>query len=190
MRGPELAEPVEELTETPTPRIYVASLSDYNAMRLHGVWLDADQPIDELHSEVQTMLQHSPEPGAEEIAIHDYEGFGGWMPGEYESLEVVNLVAAGITEHGPAFGHWAAFVNADLDDMNRFNDAYMGEYDSPANYAEQIADEIGVQIHVEPDNWAGYVRFDTEALGRDLQIEMYMPETEDGGVYVFDPSLL
>ena len=28
---------------TSGPRIYVASLSDYNAGRLHGEWIDADQ---------------------------------------------------------------------------------------------------------------------------------------------------
>ena len=34
------------------PRIYVASLSDYNAGRLHGVWLDANQDVEELQAAV------------------------------------------------------------------------------------------------------------------------------------------
>jgi antirestriction protein len=48
-------------TTTDTPRIYVASLSDYNAGRLHGVWLDADQTPDELHDAIRAMLAESPE---------------------------------------------------------------------------------------------------------------------------------
>jgi len=52
-------------------RIYVASLSDYNAGRLHGAWIDATQDADEIEAEVQEMLAASPEPIAEEWAIHD-----------------------------------------------------------------------------------------------------------------------
>lgn len=55
----------------PGPRIYVASLSDYNAGRLHGSWLDANQPVDQLNDGVQAMLASSTEPLAEEYAIHD-----------------------------------------------------------------------------------------------------------------------
>ena len=46
------------------PRIYVASLSDYNAGRLHGTWLDADVEAADLAEGVQAMLASSPEPGA------------------------------------------------------------------------------------------------------------------------------
>src|SRR5436853_7803697 len=45
-----VAEP-EQTVERPTragPRIYVASLRDYNAGRLHGVWRQADQEVEEL----------------------------------------------------------------------------------------------------------------------------------------------
>lgn len=41
-------------------RIYVASLADYNAGRLHGEWIDAHQTADELHSAVTAMLAASP----------------------------------------------------------------------------------------------------------------------------------
>ena len=36
----------------PSPRIYVASLSDYNAGRLHGVWIDAAEELDEIWSQI------------------------------------------------------------------------------------------------------------------------------------------
>ena len=69
------------LTITPSrrtlPRIYVACLSSYNAGRLHGRWIDCDQTAEEIREEIRLMLEESPEPWAEEWAIHDYEGFGG-----------------------------------------------------------------------------------------------------------------
>lgn len=46
---------------TDTPRIYVASLSDYNAGRLHGEWIDATQELDDIWAEIHAMLAKSPE---------------------------------------------------------------------------------------------------------------------------------
>jgi antirestriction protein len=58
------------------PRIYVACLAAYNSGYLHGQWINADQPAAKIFAEIRDMLQASPESGAEEWAVHDYEGFG------------------------------------------------------------------------------------------------------------------
>ena len=67
-------------------RIYVADLAAYNAGILHGVWIDATLELDVIQEQVNTMLTASPEEGAEEYAIHDYEGFDGYNLSEYEGL--------------------------------------------------------------------------------------------------------
>jgi antirestriction protein len=72
-----------------TPRIYVASLSDYNAARLHGRWIDATQDREAILAEIQTMLAESPEAIAEEFAIHDFDDFGGIRLGEWEDVDHV-----------------------------------------------------------------------------------------------------
>jgi antirestriction protein len=87
-----------------TPRIYVACLAAYNNERLHGRWINAHQSPDELYSEVQAMLAASPEPGAEEWAIHDHEGFGPEGLLETELLERVSAIAATLVEHDDALG--------------------------------------------------------------------------------------
>jgi antirestriction protein len=43
-----------------TPRIYIASLSDYNAGTLHGAWIHADQGAENIQAEVSAMLSASP----------------------------------------------------------------------------------------------------------------------------------
>jgi hypothetical protein len=53
-----------------TPRIYLACLAAYNNGRLHGAWVDADQGADHIWNELRKMLRASPEPDAEEWAIH------------------------------------------------------------------------------------------------------------------------
>jgi len=45
-----------------TPRIYVASLADYNAGRLHGRWIDANQSADSIRDEIAQMLTESEDP--------------------------------------------------------------------------------------------------------------------------------
>ena len=95
-----------------TPRIYVASLSDYNHGSLHGDWLDADSEPDELDSAIQVILDKSPTGEAEEFAIFDFDGFGPWHLSEYEPISLVRAVARGIAEHGPAFAHWADVAEA------------------------------------------------------------------------------
>lgn len=184
--------PEREPRSLPLPRIYAASLSDYNAGRLVGAWLDAAVEADELAAGVQAMLAASPTPGAEEWAIHDYEGFGPLRLDEYESLETVASVARGIAEHGPAFAHFAALVGtSDSDELARFDDAYLGHAESLTAYAEELLDELGYRSQIEaavPEHLQPYIRFDIEGFARDLELSGDITTSDgDGGVYVFDP---
>ena len=172
------------------PRIYVASLADYNEGRLYGAWIDAAQDEEELERRAKEMLAHSPSPGAEEWAIHDYEGFGLLRLDEFESLASVAKVASGIAEHGPAFAAWAAHMGTDSEAIDEFEDAYMGEWESAVAFAEEMLDDMG---HIEeimrgvPAHLAAYVQIDYEGFVRDLvrNGELATLETPDGGVYVF-----
>jgi antirestriction protein len=169
------------------PRIYVACLAAYNNGRLHGEWIDADQDAEDIWSEVQRMLAASPEPGAEEWAIHDHEGFGELRLSEWESIERVASIAAGIAEHGEAFTAWLSY-DADRDpaDLDAFADAYMGEWDSIRAYAEDYADSTGLDALADQAG-SPYVVVDIDALARDMEIELYAAPSGNGSVYVFDP---
>ena len=90
-----------------TPRIYVACLAAYNNGRLHGRWIDAAQEADDIQTDVQAMLAESPQPGAEEWAIHDSDGFGPITIHEHESFADVAALAAFI-EARPATRRCAA----------------------------------------------------------------------------------
>lgn len=176
------------------PRIYVASLSDYNAGRLHGVWLDAAREPEALLADISAMLAKSKEPGAEEWAIHDYESFCGVRLGEYESIAQVSRIALGIAEHGPAFGAWASYLGpSQYDDLDRFEDCYQGRWESLADYAEDFLDALGLERIIEehvPEALQAYVRIDAEAFGRDMAIsgDVYVVDDDPaGGVFIFGP---
>ncbi len=165
------------------PRIYVASLSDYNAGRLHGVWIDLDG-LDQadIEEQVATMLRASREPLAEEWAIHDYE-LGGIKIAESEDFGTVATLAAAIAEHGPALAaYWEYIGTIDADDLaSSFEEAFQGHYDSETAFAEQLIEDSGTLASV-PDYVARY--FDYEAYAHDLFMGDCWSAYASPGVYV------
>lgn len=171
------------------PRIYVASLSDYNDGRLHGAWIEAAIEDDELYEQVEAMLARSPMPRAEEWAIHDFEGFCGVQLHEYDTLETIGRIARGIAEHGPAFGAFVRLVGTEhAADDDRFEDAFLGHFASMADFARHVADDLGLEERL--DRLTGelrpYVVIDYEAFARDLGHDTGEEDAPDGGVFVFD----
>jgi antirestriction protein len=179
-----------EHPDTPTPRIYVASLSDYNAGRLHGVWIDADQDANDLQDHIEVMLAASDEPGAEEWAIHDFEGFGPLHLSEFESVVDIARIGQGIAEHGMAYAHFAAMLTpTGYGELDKFEDSYQGRWDSMQAYAEDLLDSLGMDPNKctgLPDMLRPYVSIDVDSFARDLESELWVSESGDG-VYVFEP---
>ncbi len=171
-----------------TPRIYVASLADYNAGRLHGRWIDANQPAEAIREEIAQMLAESNEPIAEDWAIHDYEYFGDLRLSEYASIDQVAEAAFQITEHGPVFASLLSYVGGTscMDEALRYmEEAYCGEYDSLTDYAEQFIDDCySDSIKGLPE----FIRYhiDYEGIGRDIELsgDVFTLECE-GRVHVF-----
>ena len=163
-----------------TPKIYVACLAAYNNGFLHGQWIEANQDAEDIHAEIQNMLGTSPVLGAEEWAIHDYEGFEGLHLSEYEDIEKVAEIAGFIEEYGEAWALYAEHVGLEYATKESFEDANQGEWDSEEDFAEDLAAET-MEI---PDHLRFYI--DYEKFARDLFINDYF--SADGAnckVYVF-----
>ena len=165
---------------TDSPRIYVASLSDYNAGRLHGVWIEADQDVSDIQEAVDDMLKDSREMIAEEYAIHDYEGFGPLHISEWDSLETVATIAEAIAEHGDAFAHYAEDRGDIKEAAESFEDAYIGEWPSMAEYVAEYFEST----HDIPSDLAPYI--DYESIARDWETDGYnTARAKNGNVYIF-----
>jgi len=171
------------------PRIYVASLADYNAGRLYGTWLDAARSAGELSDDIDQLLAGAPTPGAEEWAIHDFEGFGPLQLAEYTDLATVSRLANGIAQYGEAFAVFAEVVGPEAVDPAGFEQAYRGTWDSTTAYAEQLLDDLGAEAYLrDVPNWLRpYVQIDSDAFARDLELggDIYAARVADG-VAVFD----
>lgn len=174
------------MAETYSPRIYVACLASYNAGVLHGRWIDANPDADDLRAEIAAMLLASPEPDAEEWAIHDYDDFGDLNLGENPDLESVAMHARLIGEHGGAWPAYVNYVGAHYATEQGFEDSYRGEWASEQAYAEYLLDSVGTI----PDDDSILARyFDYEKFTHDLFMSDYRSFDATGGtVYVFDAN--
>ena len=147
-----------------TPRIYVACLASYNAGTLSGRWIDATLGVDGINAEIQAMLKASPEPFAEEYAIHDYEGFEWAEISEYCGVEQVARLAEFIEEHGKLGAELLNHFGGDMGEAEAAFENYAGEYLSLADFAEDLTGET-TQI---PESLVNYI--DYEAMGRDMDL--------------------
>jgi antirestriction protein len=193
----------EDRAPTPSgiqPEIWVGSLTDYNNGVLHGVWIDADQEVDELRERVGWLLLTSPTARAhrevaEEYGIFDYSGFGGYQVSEWSSLETVALIAQGIAEHGLAYAAWVEYVGdtaGALIDDDAFRDHYEGEWDSLTDYVEHMLDETGFHqllddaLQALPEDLRRHVKVDTEGIAEEWEQGLHVVEAPGGRVWVFD----
>jgi antirestriction protein len=171
------------------PRIYVASLADYNAGRLHGAWLAADQAVDDLQEQSEAMLGASRERGAEEYAVHDYEDFAGIRLDEATSLATIARLATGLARHGPAFAALVAWLGIADATEEAFDNHYRGSWQSVQDYAADLLDELGVDQYLAdvPDWLRPYVTVDIAGFARDLELggDIYAAE-DDLQVHIFD----
>ncbi|WP_285728211.1 antirestriction protein ArdA [Psychromicrobium xiongbiense] len=199
--NPEHALTTPETTTTPeaekqpenTPAIYIACLAAYNNGRLHGEWIDATIGAEEIHQHIQTMLASSPEPGAEEWAIHDYDNFGPLRLGEHADIDYVASVAEHIQAHGAPFAAWLDFTGFEQDKWHYFTDAYLGEYENLNTYITQLIEDLGydelLNQHL-PKSMRAYLAIDKELMARDLEAggDIFTIETGNS-VHIFDSRI-
>ncbi len=174
-----------------SPRIYVACLAAYNAGRLHGVWIEAEQSPEDIWSEVADMLAVSPEPCAEEWAIHDHEGFGALQPAR------VGVVRARVRDRRrhrrarlrlrrPGSRTTTPAIPADL---QAFEDAYRGEWRLAARSTRRTGPtDRPVRRRLRrpgrPTSGRGHRRAGARPRHRDV----HRQPADGHRVYVFDPS--
>jgi|SRR6478736_4091446 len=165
-----------------TPRIYVACLASYNGGRLHGEWIDADQSADEIREAIKQMLSRSPEPSAEEWAIHDHD-FQGITIKEFESIETMAELAKLLSEHGDAAV--AAYNHlSDLEEAQKaLAEHYSGKWSNLADWAEDYLRETGGLENV-PESLRSYIDFERWAKDAEMGGDIFTVE-QGGQLHVF-----
>jgi antirestriction protein len=162
-------------------QIYVADLAAYNSGILHGVFIDPTDDLDRIWEQIKEMLRISPVEDAEEYAIHDYEGFGGYKVSEYEGIEQVHEIACFIQEY-PDFGAELLSYYSDLESARKVaEETYYGCFESISDYAQELTESC----QDIPENLIFYI--DYERMGRDMELsgDIFTIETKHDEVHIF-----
>jgi antirestriction protein len=164
---------------------WVGCLGCYNSGTLRGSWVDAlvagdilaiNEPggIEAVIGDATIYGEDCPickYCGSDEFWVMDHEGFNGLLEGEC-SPSTAQEIAERLQEMAESDNLEAAiaFVELGFDwDLNDFESAYIGEFNSDTELAEYFIDNglSGIEI---PDTMIAY--FDYEMYGRDLSYDL------------------
>ena len=161
-------------------RVYVACLASYNNGKLHGVWIDALEDIDDIQGHINDMLKNSTEPDSEEWAIHDYEGFGAYSVSEYEDIGTVHEIACFIDDYPEIAAELVNHFGGHIDDAKKAaEENYSGCYTSLGDYAREI------DISDVSESLAYYIDYERMARDWELSGDIFTIETSHDEVHVF-----
>lgn len=156
-------------------KIYVACLASYNSGRMHGAWIDLEGvDADDIREAIAGVLKGSPEPGAEEWAIHDYDDDTGALHdlGEHPDIDDLAARVEAVEEIALEYPddivkHLVEWVSDKTEPGNwkaHLNDAYGGQM-TPKDYAAEMAESCGEPI---PEHLQHYI--DWAAMARDMAL--------------------
>jgi antirestriction protein len=173
-----------------SPRIYISSLADYNAGKLHGRWIDCDDGEQHIWDEIENMLSESTEFIAEDWAIHDYENWGSIKIPENENIswlaETAELIMNDNYDHA-----YAAYVsNLGQEDATPegFQDDYCGTATSEEDFAYGYWEDCGYLAALKEAGISEHY-IDWSAVTRDMFIsDIFSCNNPDGGIFVFRNS--
>ena len=168
-----------------TPRVWIGCLACYNAGKLVGEWVDATDAVEitsnDIHNESEN-IDH------DELWCFDHENIP--TTGELDPLAAASWGEL-FEETGES--NWLALCawvtggaytadSNNLPSIPDFEERYCGQWDSFRDYADNLADEIGL-LDETCDEIARY--FDWEAWTRDLEFDYSVCDAPHGGVFVF-----
>jgi antirestriction protein len=170
---------------------YFACLAAYNNGCLHGAWVDLEEitDADDLQECINWVLSTSPEPGAEEWAMHDSSG----LPTCLNSTEWPPL--SDLADYAEAIGEitdgddreaFRLYCNdlGEVADVDEFRDVYEGRHDSGSEFAYSLADDSGM---IPADAAWPLTCIDWEAAWRELEVsgDYSSDRARGGGVHIF-----
>jgi len=174
------------------PRIWIGSARDIEEGQLHGAWLDATQPVEQLTDQVAAMLWAAPlGPGALDTIILDHADFAGIDIDEHEDLHTISALGRALADYGPPFGAWVQLQRTHDVNPDVFHRVYLGRWDSLTEFAADLLVELGYEEHLDrtvPKHVRPYVRLDGTTFANELVAAGHVTSipSDDDGVWVFD----
>jgi len=184
----ELRKPAAIGTSLDGPAIYIACLASYNDGILHGFWCDLTiaTTAEEIQECIDYVLATSTKPGAEEYAIHDQQLLAGPLTGtewpDLNDIESYLDVYNALDDTEQIAYRICCNDNHQVLCEDDFREMYCGVFDSPSNYAYDLAESLGHDI--DGAKWP-FSCIDWERAWRELDCDGYSAEfNSDAGGYI------
>ncbi|MFI5709013.1 antirestriction protein ArdA [Kribbella sp. NPDC051620] len=181
------------------PRLYIRSTIDQSRGDEVGGWIAAARDADTMTADILAVLSRSLATRRTGTAVGEWEiggseDFEQAEPDKHESLPVVSALAKGIAQYGPAFAAWASIGHElqghyDVAIMQRFPDAYIGDFASIQTYAEHVIVQRGAVEAIEQlPEWLQHItRLDWHGLIQHIEWNGDIHVVDhDNGIWVFD----
>jgi hypothetical protein len=182
--------PPETESAVERPAMWIGTADDYQGPRQHGGWVEAARPIREVMTEIRDVIERTPDGLGQRWDIHELRGFGVWLRTPDDGLDTVLEVARGIGLYGVAFSGLVARlgVNSQAASLDRFRQAFVGEWPSEEAFIEQLITDSGWYEHLRglPTELRAHIRFDTRKLLREVKRDLTIVGHADG-IWVYDP---
>ena len=177
-----------ETTTEEQLKVWLGCLECYTAGRLVGRWVDAIEAGEQSPEDIHGMPTHHEELWC--LDVDDPTGLfltGEMSPGEAQGIAegAQRLEDDGID--AKALSAFLAYEHRTLadcldDDVERFKDAYQGEWNTERDFAEHFAAEFG--FIRDDDQWP-YTCVDWAAAAEELMLDYWSVSTGGWTLYVF-----
>lgn len=168
-------------TTTTDARLYVGSYEKYNNGSIKGQWLDLADYLGREEFIAAARAVHADEADPE-LMYQDYEGFPRAWYSEGSAPPAILWEWLELSEAEQlAFGAYADHMGGEVT-VDDFRDAWQGQWDSGADFAEDFATDLGV-IPKEMPTW---LVIDWEASWNcNLQHDYFEADDADGSSHIF-----
>ncbi|TWE12570.1 antirestriction protein ArdA [Rudaeicoccus suwonensis] len=157
----------------PQPSIWVATGSE----AMTGQWIDATLDPDQLKVALD---------GRD---IYDSIGFGDFHFRPGDNPQLISTIARGIREYGEPFAYWAHLHDGDPGMLASFEDAYLGDYATPADWALAITDAQNIlnELRLDIGDLVEFFHFDADAFVENAVDDghVWIERRDDGRCWVF-----
>ncbi|ROR54111.1 antirestriction protein [Luteococcus japonicus] len=172
-----------------TPRAWIGCLHCHNSGRLVGEWFDAENADEVTLADVHGGA-HRVRSGCEELWVMDHENIP--VSGEVSPSEAAEWarVLLAVPEHQRealrawvVSGSYVAEGTGELPSVSDFEERFCGTWGSFRDYAETLAEEIGVTPEDAPEELVRY--FNWDAWTRDLEYDYTVVRADAISVFIF-----
>lgn len=162
----------QEKIKITNPRVLIACKASVDRGVVHGKWIDATRPIQEIQREITSILKSSPEGGTDGWVINRYEGFYGIKI--ERTLESITGIAASIKKRGRAFAEFikSVYTGDKEGSLRSFDSRYIGTYGNfeaagikNTKFFQWLQKKLGDRLTLWVINVIGRVRYVSSGTG-------------------------